>query len=78
MSNPANKCVDCESTETVASVTGPFGDDYFVCAEHAKQHGIHGYNPQVKKEPREVAEKLCEQAGVPTAMADKMLVVSIS
>jgi len=32
----------------------------------------------VKVEPRETAEAICEAAGVPTAMADKMVVMTIS
>jgi len=34
--------------------------------------------PKMKEEPREVAEALCETAGVPTEMADKISVYTIS
>ena len=34
--------------------------------------------PRAKVEPKSTAEAMCKAAGVPTAMADKMLVMSIS
>ena len=34
--------------------------------------------PKVKLEPKSTAEELCKAAGVPTEMADKMIVATIS